>query len=338
MRDIILSSPEQIGHSLEINKDVKADGDFDSIVLTGLGGSGHPGDLLNALSLPKKPLFVHRNYDFPLEYLGNMGFSKTLAIMSSYSGNTEESLTAYEVAKEQHIPILASAAGGKLEEWGKRDGIPFCKIDYPGMQPRHTLFAAFAGIYSALRNSNLVTNIDEDLKRVENILDEKTPQLEAPAKALAEKIKGKIPVFSSSDNLGFATKNLKIQTNENAKHPAFWSTFPELNHNEMVGFSELAGSKNPNQFLSLLIHDPEDHPRNKARMEVTRDFYESWGVQVEEFTAEGDTLLEKLFYVVQFGLWTTYHLALSYDIDPIPVKGVEGFKAKLEEVAGSATT
>lgn len=334
MREVILSQHKQITHSLEVNKDVKVEGQFDSIILCGMGGSGHPGDLLNALSLPAVPLYVHRNYDLPTDYLTGMNLNRPLVVASSYSGNTEETLTAYQAAQQQSFSLLGSAAGGTLKEWTERDGVPFTLIDYPGMQPRHTLFAAFAGIYSALKNSHLAQDITDDLKRTARVLAKITPELKSPAKELARAIKGKVPVYNSSDNLGFAAKNFKIQTNENAKYPSFWNTFPELNHNELIGFSKLKEAKNPNQFIVVMLHDDNDHPRIKARMAVTAELYREWGAEVVDFTARGETLLEKIFYTVTFGLWTTMFLAEFYDIDPIPVEGVESFKAKLKEIAG----
>lgn len=334
MRQIILDQHEQITRSLEINKAVKVAGTFDSIILAGMGGSGHPGDLINALGLATVPLYVHRNYELPLPYTQHLNLNGPLVITSSYSGNTEEALTAYTCAHENHIPILASAAGGTLQKWSTRDKVPFCFIDFPGMQPRHTLFAAFTGIAAALANSGLADTISDELIRVAGVLQTETPKLEDTGKAIAEKIAGKVPVFNSTDALGFATKNFKIQTNENAKHPAFWNVFPELNHNELLGFSKLNEMHNPNKFFVLMLRDPEDHPRNQARMDVTSDLYRSWGVTVEEFTPSGQTLLERLFITITLGMWTTYYLALACDIDPVPVEGVESFKAKLKEVAG----
>ena len=249
MREVILSQYKQITHSLEVNKDVKvstslpAEQDFDSIILCGMGGSGHPGDLLNALSLHTVPLYVHRNYNLPADYLAGMNLNHPLVIASSYSGNTEETLTAYQAAQKKGFPLLGSAAGGTLKEWAKRDGVPFSSIDYPNMQPRHTLFAAFTGIYRALKNSGLAPDITSDLKHTAYVLAKITPDLESPAKKLAHAIKGKVPVYNSSDSLGFAAKNFKIQTNENAKYPGFWNTFPELNHNELIGFSKLKESQ-----------------------------------------------------------------------------------------------
>ncbi len=299
-----------------------------------MGGSGHPGDLLNALSLPAVPLYVHRNYDLPLDYLRHLGLKRPLVIASSYSGNTEETLTAYQAARAAGLTLLISTSGGTLADWAQRDGVPISRIDFPGMQPRHTLLAAFTGLYCALRNSRLADNIDRELINVANHLIKITPALEEPARAVAAQIKNKIPVFIASDNLGFAAKNCKIQTNENAKYPAFWNTLPELNHNELVGFSKLRATNNPNRFIAVMLHDTADHPRNQARLQATADLYQPWGITVARFTAPGDTLLEKLFATVTFGLWTTFYLADLYGTDPIPVEGVESFKAKLKEVAG----
>jgi glucose/mannose-6-phosphate isomerase len=326
MRDVILNQPKQITHSLDVNSNVKIEGDFDEIILAGMGGSGHPGDLLNGLHLPKVPLIVHRTYDLPKTY-----GKKPLVIVSSYSGNTEEALSVYKAAQVEKIPILASTSGGTLADWCKRDGTPMALIDFPDMQPRHTLFAAFVGLATALKNSGLAQDISSDLKRTANNLKKDIPTLEKAGKSLAKKLKGKTPIYTSSHLLSFAAQNFKIQTNENSKTPAFWNYFPELNHNELVGFT-----KPQAKFHVVILRDKDDHPRTRARMDVTAELYEKWGVEVSTFEVKGKTLLEKMLYTISFGFWTTYYLALAYDIDPIPVEGVEAFKAKLKEVAGDS--
>jgi glucose/mannose-6-phosphate isomerase len=337
MREVILKQSDQITHSLTINQDVKVEGNFDSIILAGMGGSGHPGDLLNALNITNRPLYVHRNYDLPLDYLRHIGLKQPLVIISSYSGNTEEALSSYHSAQSAHLGILVNSSGGSLVDWAKRDKLPITHIDYPGMQPRHTLLASFSGIFTALRNSGLAEDITANLTEAAAQLEKITPELEQPGKTIAQKIKGRIPVIISTDSLGFAAKNFKIQTNENAKYPAFWNTFPELNHNELVGFSKLTAAKNPNQFIALMLRNEQDHPRNQVRMDVTAQLYEEWGVPVQQFTVPGASLLEKIFAAITLGLWTTYYLALAYGIDPIPVEGVESFKGALKQVSGDLT-
>lgn len=324
MRDVILKQGDQIRHSLDVNKEVKVEGEFDSIVLAGMGGSGHPGDLLNVLHVTRVPLTVHRSYSLPHTF-----GKKPLSIISSYSGNTEEALSAYEDAKKAGNAILANTSGGKLLEWAQNDNVPISLIDYPGMQPRHTLFASFTGLAAALSNSNLAQDIADDLKKTADMIDAEVAGLEAPAKALADTLKGKTPVFYASDVLGFAAKNMKIQTNENAKTPAFWNEVPEMNHNEMVGMTTPQAP-----FHTVFLRATTDHPQVKVRFDVTKQMYEEWGVGVTEVPVKGDTLVEQLSYAVAFGLWLTYHIALNYNTDPIPVKGVEDFKAKLKEIAG----
>lgn len=321
MRDVILKQGDQIRHSLDVNKEVAVQGDFDSIILAGMGGSGHPGDLLNALHLTTVPLTVHRSYSLP-----RMFGKKPLTIISSYSGNTEEALSAYEDTKKAGTPMLANTSGGKLLEWAQRDNVPISRIDYPGMQPRHTLFASFTGLAVALAHSNLAQDILEELKKAANMIDHEVVAIETPAQALATTLKGKTPVFYASDALGFAAKNMKIQTNENAKTAAFWNEVPEMNHNEMVGMTNPQAT-----FHAMFLRTATDHPQVKVRFDVTKHMYESWGVGVTQIDIQGTTLLDQISYAVVFGLWLTYHLALNYNTDPIPVQGVEDFKAKLKE-------
>ena len=335
MRDIILSAPEQIPHSLEVNKDVHVDGSFDSIILAGLGGSWHAGEIINTLGITTVPLTIHRTYGLP-----NYAYGKNpLVICSSYSGNTEEVVSAYEAAQEHGYGILVNTSGGKLEELATRDHVPIAKIDYPGMQPRHTTFASFVGVAQALINSKLAKDITSELNAATEFLQGMIPTLEEPAKALAGQIKGKIPVYLSSDPLAYAAWNFKIQTNENAKYPAYWNRLPEMNHNEMLGFSKLSetiGSEgNPPKFFVVMLRDKDDHPSIQARMDVTKGLYEGWGVTVHEIQLQGKNTLEKISYAIAYGLWTTYFLALEYGLDPVPVEGVESFKTKLAEITGA---
>lgn len=322
MRDIILKQADQIRHSLEVNKNVSVQGEFDSIVLAGMGGSGHPGDLLNALHLTTVPLTVHRSYSLPHIFGKN-----PLTVISSYSGNTEEALSAYEDAKKAGKPMLVNTAGGKLLEWAKRDSVPFSLIDYVGMQPRHTLFASFTGLAVALANSNLAQDISKELLAVADMIDRVVANTESPAKQLADMLVKKTPVFYASDTLAFGAKNTKIQTNENSKTAAFWNEFPEMNHNEMVGMTNPQAA-----FHGVFFASKTDHKQVKLRMQVTKDMYEAWGVSTTEVPVEGASPLEQLSYIVVFGLWTTYHLALNYNVDPIPVQGVEDFKKKLAQL------
>lgn len=329
MRDIILRQHEQITHSLEVNNNVRSNSACDSIILAGMGGSGHPGDLLNSVHVTNVPLTVHRSYDVPLVAPRAKWGRNPLVIVSSYSGNTEEALSAYHRAHTKNYSLLINTAGGELKELSEHENIPLSLIDHPGMQPRHTLLASFTGVASALINSGLADDIRSDLTKAAVHLETTTPTLETPSMQLAHSLAGTTPIVAASHNLAFAAQNFKIQINENAKTPAFWNEFPELNHNEMVGFTHPQG-----KFHAIFLRDKDDHPRIRARMDVTRELYEQWGIPVSMIDIKGSTLLEKLFYATIAGLWTSYYLALEYGIDPIPVEGVESFKAQLKKQAG----
>ena len=324
MRDVILKSGNQLTHSMEVNKGVRVEGKIDEIILVGMGGSGHPGSLINSLNINKVPLRVHRSYDLPRVFGKN-----PLIIASSYSGNTEEALSAYEAAQAAGYSLMVNTAGGTIAKWAERDGVPVAKIDFTGMQPRHTLFASFTGMATVLWNSGLAEDISDDIRRVEKVLEKEIPDLEVAGKEMAKNLKGKTPVYTASDTLSFAAHNFKIQTNENSKTPAFYNIFPELNHNELVGFS-----KPQADFYVLMLLDDDDHPRIKARMSVTAELYKEWGIGVGEFVVKGSTLLEKIMYTISYEMWTTYYLAKEYGVDPLPVEGVEKFKSRLKEVAG----
>lgn len=331
MRQIILEAPDQITNAFNTNKDVKIEGNFDSIIFAGMGGSWHPGELLKSLQLSTVPLFIHRSYGLPYEYTEN-----PLVICSSYSGNTEEILVSYEAARANDYGILVNTSGGQLAQLAQEHGHPVATIDYHDMQPRHTTFASFAGVYAALFNSGLANDVTEDMARVAETLKAKVALQETLAKELAQAIHGTIPLYTASQDLRYAAWNFKIQTNENAKYPAFWNMFPELNHNELLGFSKLKeafGGSAP-AFHVIMLRDTDDHPRIQARMDVTKKLYQDWGLTVSEVDIEGTTKLEKLFSAITFGLWTTYHLAQLCNVDPVPVEGVENFKAALKDIAG----
>jgi glucose/mannose-6-phosphate isomerase len=328
LREVILGQAEQITHSATVNQGVTVDNTVDGLVLAGLGGSGHPGDLLQALGLTTVPLTIHRNYGLP-----ELRFDNPLIIASSYSGNTEETLSAYEAARAAGYHLLINTAGGQLLKLSQDQSLPLSKIDYPGLQPRHTLLASFTSLYTVLKNSGLAHDIDNELVTLSYNLTALIPTLEDPARRLAQELADKVPLFYSSDALSFAAKNFKIQTNENAKYPAFWNTFPELNHNEMVGFSKLKDLNHPNRYHVVFLRSASDHPQVRLRMNITAELYTDWGVGVSFFDVPDTGQLSQIIHTVLFGLWTTMFLAEHYGLDPIPVAGVEDFKQKLAKLS-----
>jgi glucose/mannose-6-phosphate isomerase len=143
---------------------------------------------------------------------------------------------------------------------------------------------------------------------------------------IALKIKDRVPVIYSSEKLKACSYRMKSQFNENAKHPAFFHTFPELCHNELVAFQGMERSK----YIVLLLKNSLDHDRIKRRMEICKNLFEDT-VDVEEIVSLGESLLSKIFSLIYLGDWISYHLAIWKREDPSPVYIIENLKKELEK-------
>lgn len=320
---IILNFPSQFEKALEFSKNVKTKGKFDKLIVCGMGGSALPADIIRTYLESKGislPIVVSRNYGLPAGTDEN-----SLIFISSYSGNTEESLSCYQEAKSKNLKIVGFAKGGKLEELSRKDNVPFVKYPDDGVtfQPRFAIGYAVCSMLCVLINSKVVPDFTQEIK---NLVANLNPALfEDQGRELAKKSKGSVLLFYASAKYGeSAARICKIKINENSKTQAFWNVFPELNHNEMVGFTKLAG-----KFHIIILKDPADHPRILKRMQITRQILEEKGILVSEIEMQGNNILEKIFNTLITGAWMSYYLALEYNIDPIPVAMVEEFKKKM---------
>lgn len=330
LRRVILDEYTQIEEGLNLARDIKIAGNFKSITISGVGGSVLPGNVLRIFvnntykESDKKRLeiFQNRFYTLPPE-----AYENSLNFISSYSGNTEETITSFEEALENNLPCVGLSNGGKIEEMCKENGIPHIKTPYPydDFQPRMATGYIVFSIFQVLINSGLInfdaSELVEASKRLKNV----TEEIEEQGKVLAEKLVGKTPIIYSSTHLKALAFIWKIKINENAKTPAFWNFFPEINHNEMVGFT------NPqSDFHFIMLKDDDDHPRNKKRYDITAELMREKGMDVDIIEVKGKSLLEKVFSALYLGDWTSYYLALNYNQDPTPIDMVENFKKMLD--------
>ncbi|MDP2967296.1 MAG: SIS domain-containing protein, partial [bacterium] len=181
-----------------------------------------------------------------------------------------------------------------------------------------------------LSNSGVIKDSSgEILEIAENL---KPLELETQGKSLAKKLVGKIPLIYASNKFKSLARIWKIKFNENSKIMAFWNYFPELNHNEMVGYSNLEPqSVNLKNFHVIMLRDSDDHPKILKAMELTAVLLKKKGIEVDFVEIKGESILEKLFKNLILSDWVSYYLAKEYRIDPAPVEIVEEFKKKLEE-------
>lgn len=288
-------------------------------LVVGMGGSHLAADLLKVWD-PGFDIIVSQDYELPA--LPENALKDRLVILSSYSGNTEEVLSAFEEAGAKNLPRAIVSIGGKLLELAQKHKLPYIQMPDTGIQPRSALgfnlraLLALMNQQQAIRETNKLSSM---LKPVE---------LEKAGRKLAEKLNGFVPViYSSFKNLPIAY-NWKIKFNETGKIPAFYNVFSELNHNEMTGF-DAKGATNTlaKNFYFLLIEDDDDNPKIKKRMQILAKLYRDRSLKIEFIKlASSSNIFYKIFSSLVLADWTAYHTAKLYNVEPEQVPMVEEFK------------
>lgn len=331
LRQMILESPSQFATGFDLAAGVSVPGTFRSIMISGMGGSALPGNLfrmyLHDLFRTKRPqeqplsVYQNRSYSLPPE-----SFHECLNFICSYSGNTEETVASFEEALQKNLPCIALSAGGKIEEMAKAHGVPHVKlpIPYENFQPRVGTGYFFGAMLQILVNQGLVPDMTGELAKEAEVLRKGMEALEEQGKALAKKMMGKTPIIYSTAKYKSVAMVWKIKLNENAKTPAFWNFFPELNHNEMVGWTLPQG-----QFFVLMLRDKEAQDQIQKRFDITAELLRKQGVTVEILDMEGGSVYSKVFTSIALGDLASYYLALEYGQDPTPVAMVEELKKLL---------
>lgn len=318
MKQVILDFPKQFEISLRAAENIKINGPFVNIIVCGMGGSALPGSLLPELGVRfDLPLFTHRDYGLP-----KAANEKSLIICVSFSGNTEETISAYQEAIEKNYNAIAVCTGGKLEQMAKENGLPVAVVPNDCGQPRFGTGYLVAAVLKILSNCGIINEQSTALLAMARSLQ---PQkYEEQGKILSQKLIDKIPVIYAANQCRSLARIWKIKFNENSKIMAFWNYFPELNHNEMVGLTNLKGN-----FHFIIIRDENDHARTKKRMDLFANLAKEKGAQVDFVKLGGKNKLEKVFNCLLLGDWVSYYLALAYGQDPTPVAIVENFKKQL---------
>jgi glucose/mannose-6-phosphate isomerase len=296
-------------------------GRYHSYVLIGMGGSHLAADILHTIE-PSLSLHVHCDYGLPKKCKDF--YKKSLVILSSYSGNTEEVLEAYNEAKEQGYDMAVIAVGGKLIELAIADGISYVQLPDTGIQPRSALGFSLLALLALLKQENRI-------KELSNLVENLDPNIfEQRGKVLAEQLKDKVPLIYSSRRNEAIAYNWKIKLNETGKIPAFYNVFPELNHNEMTGFDIVEKTKHlSDKFFVFMLTDRDDHPRIIRRMHVVESLYRDRGLFVEVVEIEGRTVYEKIFFSLILADWVAVHIAKIYGLESEQVPMVEEFKSTI---------
>ncbi|MCM8780925.1 MAG: bifunctional phosphoglucose/phosphomannose isomerase [Candidatus Omnitrophica bacterium] len=335
MLELLLSFPLQCSTAFEIARQAKIrleKREFNKVLFAGLGGSAIGADLVRSYLYfeSKIPIVVVREYDLPA-----FADSSTLFFLTSYSGNTEETISTYRQAMDRGSNIVTISSGGTLKDLAIKDNVSFIQIPQ-GLPPRCALGYLSIIPLCILARLGLIKEVDYAVRETVRVLDDLAKECLNPsiaqkdniAKYIASRIYSKFTViYSSSIHFDVVSTRLRGQLNENSKALASSHVFPEMNHNEIVGW------QNPHRlfknFIVIMLRDRFLHSRVAKRMDITRDILKKQDVEVLEIYSRGEDLLSRIFSLIYIGDFISFYLAMLYGIDPTPVERVTYLKNQL---------
>jgi glucose/mannose-6-phosphate isomerase len=327
MKALVEAFPQHLVEALEIGKSFQfsnTTNSFENVVISGLGGSGIGGKIVSQLVSDSccLPIICTNDYSLPA-FVG----AKTLVIISSYSGETEETVAAYLEAKQKGATISCITSGGKIANMAQADGYNCVMI--PGGNPPRSMFGyssvqvlftlkAF-GIYNGDFTSELTSTIA--------LLNTEKDQLRRDSRNLAEKIVDRIPVLYSEANYEGVAIRWRQQINENSKMLCWHHVFPEMNHNELVGWTG-----GDNRVAVVLLRAEDDHRRSQIRMEICKKLMLEKCDTLIEVWAKGASRLERAYYLIHFGDWLSIDLAEIKNEDATAIPAIIFLKNELSKI------
>lgn len=302
-------------HSEEINK----------VFVAGLGGSGIGANFVASFIRNECPIpyTVGKGYFIP-KYVDN----NTLAIASSYSGNTEETLHSFEQMMKTGAKIVVISSGGKLIELAKEHGYDY--IEVPGNWPSPRACLGYSLVQQLYVMKKLGFISKESILNVKSSIDlikYNQEEIKVEAKKVADFLHGKLPIIYSADRIEPVAVRFRQQINENAKQLCWHHVIPEMNHNELVGW------KLPNEDLAVVyLRNSDDYSRNQVRMDINKKIIEKLTPHVIDIHSKGNNLVEKSMYLVHLVDWVTWYLSVHRNMDSIEVDVIDFLKSELSKI------
>ncbi len=329
MFNLIKNFPQQLLHAVEIGEKAVLNGKFEhpvtNVVVCGLGGSGIGGDVLSELLRNELgvPVTVNKGYSLPASVN-----SSTLLILSSYSGNTEETIACARAAVKKKIPATCVTSGGKLGELALKHN--WDSIEIPsGFPPRCCLGYSVTQLFFILHHHGLINDdFKASLIRSASFMEGEQKKMQEETEYLAARILKKSVIVYAEDKYQSVALRLKQQINENAKSHCWLNVFPELNHNELVGWSKA------NEHLAVLVlRTGDENPRNTLRVNFTENVLHKISQPFHEIHAKGHDAYEKHFYLIHFGDWLSYHLCIMQGYDPFDIDILIALKEHMSSIS-----
>ena len=323
MKDLIQRFPAQLKEAVEIANKAKLSpfkSPISKVIICGLGGSGIGGTITKEILFDEAivPIEVLKSYTLP-SYIDE----NTLVICSSYSGNTEETLECYHLAQKKKAKIVCITSGGKILELAKSDGNDFIVVP-GGNPPRSCLGYSLTQLLHILSHYKLSPQKTIDIAKAAEILEKTQESIMHEAHQIVKKLHDKMPViYCTALHEGIAIR-LRQQLNENAKVLCWHQVIPEMNHNEIVGWSHAYP-----EIAVILFSDKDENPRNKLRMDFCRKVFDKYAAEVIEIPSKGENVVEKKLYWIHLGDWVSMFLAEKRNVDAMDIKVIDSLKSEL---------
>lgn len=304
-----------------------------SVLILGMGGSAQGGGIVASLAQNQSsiPIYVLRDYDIP-----GWVDKNTLVIAVSYSGETEEVISAFMAACKHTDKLITISTGGRIYSLGTQHKAFHYRVRY-GAQPRAAMGVLLTAVLAIFSKLKIIEISDDDIseavllmRALKKKIDVEVPERRNPAKVLAKKIVGRIPIIYGSGNLSEVARRIKGQFNESSKTVSFFEVLPELNHNSLAGlvFPEDIRQK----LFFLILESKYDHERNKLRQSIVAQIFEQKKLSYETINIEpAGNPFSEIMQVILFTDYTSYYLAMLNNVAPDPVEIVEFLKGKLAE-------
>jgi len=327
--NVLIDSYKQIEYAWENKFDLAqvSGSKFSSIIVTGLGGSAISGDLIqnflnDELNIPYS---VNRNYSLPA-----FADENTLLIASSYSGNTEETVSVLNEAIKRNCKIVAISTGGKVGQIAKDHSIPVVNLQ-KGFQPRYSLGLSFFSLLKVLQQLEIIRDQTSFVNTIISNWKNKGEEFSKDdnyAFNIASELVGFIPIiYSSADQTSAAGYRFKSQINENSKLHAFHHSIPEYNHNEIIGWE----TQTEKQFLVKVLNliDKIYHPQIKKRFEITSELIRKTNTEIINIESTEDEFKVRLMEMVYLCDWISYYLGVLRGKDPSEIENINILKNRL---------
>ncbi|HUR31163.1 MAG TPA: bifunctional phosphoglucose/phosphomannose isomerase [Saprospiraceae bacterium] len=328
MDQLIERFMDQLEEAVEIGRNAKVQPlskEVHHIYVAGLGGSGIGADFVASFIQGecKVPYIVRKGYSVPA-YVG----PNTLAIASSYSGNTEETLISYDLIREAGARIICIASGGKLVEKAKQDQYDYVQVPANWPSPRACLGYSLTVQLWVLQHLGFISDrYVNEIQSSIKLLRHESDDIKRRAEEIAHRLYQRIPVIYIEDRMEPVAVRLRQQINENSKALCWHHVVPEMNHNELVGWRE------KNESLTVVyLRNEDDYARNKFRMDINKGIISKYAHDIIEINSRGNTMIERSLYLVHLGDWVSWYLAQLRGVDALEVKVIDYLKGELSKV------